>query len=253
LKTSELELKVEGGGITPSGLDVADLATLLVGYKKAILAQAAHDGLPTDIDVVLALKTLQEGSVRVVLEMPRFYDSPVKKISQAIADRDQSRICEDARFRLADATAPFIKRGYSVRFPADCNALPAVVSADSPILKPDAFEVTSATTLYGKVQRVGGAKPSARLQLGDGRFVPIVTDASMMEELGKVIWKDVAVSGDATVNMGTGEIVKIRVKGFEVFSPGDIADSLAELARVVGEQWDPDAADEYLRELRSDE
>lgn len=242
------------GGITPNALDIEDLARLLVYFRRAILAEAAHGGVPIHPKTTIPLVSISEGSVIPTLEFDRIYDPAVKRIEESIATGEHFRLSPRTRRYLHRGSSPLTDQGLSLKFNPGQRGQGPVISSSAPMTVPSKTHVRSPTTLYGKVQRVGGkVSPRGMLTLGDGRTVPVVLSVPLMKELGHEVWEDVGLEGDAVVDLETGAIVRFLAKRRNEYRRVGILQALDELAEAIGGEWDGAAADKYLAEVRKPE
>lgn len=113
------------------------------------------------------------------------------------------------------------------------------------------------TSVYAKIERVGGATKmhcGIRIPRQDRKMVICrVANKQLVQELGKHLYDDVVVCGEATWLRHNWEIQSMRITAIESPKQGSIMQTLDDLYEVGGKAWDEvgDSA-RYLREMREE-
>jgi hypothetical protein len=114
--------------------------------------------------------------------------------------------------------------------------------------------ITSRTSIFGRVERVGGATEMHCALRVAGRVRMVicrVVNADLVRELGRLLYQNVVVSGEATWLRHNWELKTLCIDGFEPPKSGSIRDALRRIREASGDAWDtigdPDA---FLAEMR---
>jgi hypothetical protein len=93
------------------------------------------------------------------------------------------------------------------------------------------------TTLFGEVERVGGAEPKVALRLPDGSSVYCEVTKEQARELGKRLYQPVCVVGTATWRLPTYIIEAFRLHKVTDYEDTPPSVAISELARVLAPHW----------------
>ena len=88
------------------------------------------------------------------------------------------------------------------------------------------------TTLYGKVERVGGVRPRVRLRLSRREVVYGDISEEQSRILGSRLYSDTALRGQATWDANDGSIVYFRVEEILDYERGSVAAAFDELRKA---------------------
>lgn len=251
------EFRLVGGQISPLTLDIGELADLLRAVRDSLAALALGDG-ELEMPFVLGLQEIRMGSVVVALASPtpKQVMPAVSRFNGAIRTADLTGV-PDVMIEGAKRIQSIAKR-YSVKaefFSATATKRPsAVITATTEFRVPAV--VYGETTLFGKVERTGGATaPRVLLRIAERHaLLPCDADESIVRQLGARMYEPVAVFGDATWNAKDHEIRSFRIRRVEPFRHGNtLSQAFDELREAVGPSWDqlPDV-EAFAASLRED-
>ncbi len=128
-------------------------------------------------------------------------------------------------------------------------------------IRPDTYSVVSSqafvtgeTSVYGKIERVGGASNmhcGLRVSNQSRMIICKVVGADLTRELGQYIYQDVMVSGTATWVRRGLFLRSLVIKSYDPPKTGSIADALEAVHKAGGSAWDEiENPQEYLAEMR---
>lgn len=114
------------------------------------------------------------------------------------------------------------------------------------------FFIKGHTTVYGKLIRLGGAKPLVRIELDNGNAISFETSESNARELATHLYKRIGIKGMAKWKKENNELVELRPKEFIKLNDNTLADKMNNLSKHLKPYWDEiENPDEYLLSLRS--
>ena len=109
------------------------------------------------------------------------------------------------------------------------------------------------TSIYAALVRIGGAtEPHCGLRLPDqSRMVFCHVNPNLIREMGKFLYQDIVVGGDATWLRHNWQLKDLKITSFEPPKKGSIRDVLKKLYNAGGAGWDSVAdPDKYISEMR---
>ncbi len=129
---------------------------------------------------------------------------------------------------------------------------PRVLATITPRTTIDPIPLISGTTvLYGRIVRVGGAKPKIRVQTPQGQVISCDVTETLAKEVGSRLYSWVGLKGTAEWRSDTHRIETFRVDSIQAYQETPIADAFADLAEQFGDLFsDIDDVDEYVSTLR---
>lgn len=115
-----------------------------------------------------------------------------------------------------------VKIIYDIHFLTDQLSLSATITKDTEL--PELNYIIGETTLFGKIINVGGRKPKAKIELFDGSLISCDAPENIVIELGKNLYKEVALKGNAKWDSST-----LKVESF----------SITEIETIFDKEKDP--------------
>jgi hypothetical protein len=114
--------------------------------------------------------------------------------------------------------------------------------------------ITGPTSIFGKIERVGGAtEMHCGIHLANQVRMVIcrVATEDLVRQLGRYMYQNVMLSGEATWLRHNWHIKHFKITGFESPKTGSIRDALRRIHDAGGKAWDgiKDPA-KYIKEMR---
>jgi hypothetical protein len=230
--------------MSPETLDIGELGDLLKALRDSIAGLTPIEGEGQEPPpVLLGLGGFSRGSVIAILTspVPEIVEPAISRFNAAIRKGDLTDVPDvsiegvkrilsltkkhevDAQFFGGKAT----KRPSSVITPRTEFRTPAIVSGE--------------TTLYGKVERAGGATAARVLLRIPERhaLLPCDADEQIARELGARMYEWVMVSGDATWNAKDLSLRSFRIRRVDPFDQKtSLVQAFDELRAAVGPAWE---------------
>lgn len=250
----ELDLRMSGEGLRPSTLPAAELGKLLRLLVKAV---KATDPARMEGSEVLSLLSIEEGSAFLNFSIAPVAIAAVLTIGEALASGDMRQLPSESRRWLHGLSKMATRNGWRLELQAGRGldiAGTAEISAERPVPAPRSRRLRGETSVRGRLERVGGAKPKGELRLEpEGTLLFFNVSADLAKRLGECLYRTVGLRGLAEWD-STGSIVRFEAKEVTGYDPDgtDLIEAFRELARLSGHIWDDVDPDAYVRRLRGE-
>lgn len=234
-------IRLTGNGVEPSRVSAGDLAQLLIAAEKIVMSVARQSDQDAPDDMFISLADLQAGSLR----MPFTSNQPERTgaaFKQAIANISNKRF-EDlpgpALEGLRTLTSYTAEREGVTEFWNGSTAEPLLrLYPDFVAQIPRPQYYRGETTLYGKVERLGGVRPRVKLRVSGNQVVYGDITEEQGRLLGLEIFEHVGLAGNATWDARTGEVVYFRVTDILPYKPVSAQEAIAELRAATRGTYD---------------
>jgi hypothetical protein len=122
-------------------------------------------------------------------------------------------------------------------------------------ISPDSLSVSDyiqgETTLYGKVERVGGKTPTVWLRISDSERMICEISESLAIELANYLYQWVSVSGKAKWNVSNYEIESFEITSINKdYQDMPLNEALSHLSQEIGHYYDNIDPVEYVKMIR---
>ena len=250
----------DGDDISPSTLSAHDLAAIISSVETAVVATITPDYEPEDQgeDVKLGLVGIHDGSVELTFAAPllwqKIIEDSFKRVVQFVHDPAGHHLPERAVSALEDLQRRTKRLGSEATFrwkgKQEDTAATLTATTDLTASVPHTRRLSGDTTLYAKVERVGGKKPKVALQPLKGETLYCSVNEDVAKELAKRLYTEVAVRGVATWD-DDGNVVDFKVTGLLKWKPTSNYKAIIGLRNRFGDEYnnieDPTA---YIADLR---
>ena len=253
-----LQIRISGINVSPEMTRAGDLADILKGIEAAIEATARGQGveLPDD-EVSVSLVGVEESSNKLTIAVVSTCVAAAAQISGTVASGEYGEIPRKAHEALYDVSQKSLEREWEVRFEenASLHVRAATISSQNEVpALPAPTVISGTTTIYGHCVRVGGARtPRAELRLGNRRTIDVHLSQELAKELGKILYEEVAITGEATWDAEDWSIRSLEATRIMPYRPTDLLVAFDELADLSKGRWGNVDASEYVRVLRSED
>lgn len=252
-----MSLRFTGGNTVPVTVRARELANLITAIEDAVVSLAQNNAPNNKREELgLALTGVQDKSLGLLLDtlQPTAIRPSFLVLAKAVASQIFSALPIPTLDGLR-AIQSFVKRRDCVaefRI-GDFTTEPiAVITAETRIQ--GVPRLTGTTTLYGRVTRVGGDEPKARIELSSGEKVSCAVTVDMAKELGRRLYDRVGLTGTAVWNAETWGIDGFTVTQIEGYIDRSPATVVKELRDRFGHYFDEiEDADTFVRSLRDDD
>lgn len=249
--------------VTPRTLSLRDLLLVLSRFEESILAVAGIAADEADAQPPpISLLGIEAKCATPSLVVGDSLTEATDRVMQALERRDFSGVPHAAHSAVWKVSALAKVRRWRLRVHKGEWGISRdiVVSELEPVPEPPPLpsrpRVTGPTTLHGVVVSVGGWK-RARVELrATDRRGAMRIDATAPKEiarkLAKRLYDHVAVSGEATWDATTGEVLDFEIREVSEYRRVPARDALAELREAIGDTFDDPTALDRLGKARSD-
>lgn len=244
--------KIDGDNVAPETVELGDLLSLLEDLRLAIFASAVAKGQKRE-DLSLYLTHIEKKCNQLTICES---DSSVVgrlDVEAAIRHRDLSSIPRSGQKPLKRIWSRAVKRQWSFSFNGQ-GEVRAVI--DPKLGMPRESVLREETTLYARILKPGGEDPTVQVQMSNGETRTFdCVDKTIAQQLGKKLYRTVALHGTASWYRGTQELKDFKVRKVGAYDDAlaNPAEAMRELSRIMGHHWKDVDADEYMREERSDD
>jgi len=213
----------ESGEPTKAGVDHSERILRLLDVKSgsAVYNVAAFDGTS-------ALQVLTDTAASIRSPTKSEWGSATISSIQELSEVAKSLGCE-IEFRQADGGKQF-------------GGVIATINATTfGLISASAF-VSGETSVYGKIERVGGAvEMHCGLRLPDHprkMIICRVVGGDLVRELGRYLYQSVIVNGKATWIRSTWQLKRMVITSFEPPKTGSVRNALEQIYEAGGNAWD---------------
>lgn len=130
----------------------------------------------------------------------------------------------------------------------------ATITSETPITTEESLCITGETTLYGKVERIGGKIPKVWLRTSDSEIIVCEISESSAIELAGYLYQWVNVFGKAQWNIANYKIETFEITGINKdYQDMPLNEAFAHLSQEIGHYYDNIDPVEYLKTIRNDD
>ena len=238
--------------VTPDRLDVVDVLTWLKAYRDVLLAVCP---IETSSVPAVALVGIKKGSSRFQIHVAHRLRPAVPIVGRAVLSGDFSPLSATARRALKSLVSGLKTAGHRLELPAVRGRKPLLVGT-TVVDTSESESYSSRTTLYGRINLVGGGRSSAeeggaKLLLGDGTVVRLTGDRTLIKKIATNLYEEVGVEGTASWDATTNIPFEMQVESHIERPSGDAAKAFSRLAHAAGDHCDKVDVADYVASLRS--
>jgi hypothetical protein len=252
------ELKLQGKDLVPSELSVHELTDLLLAIERAVVKTALHSqqGLDED-ETYIALVGVAEGSttLRFTSALPATSNAFLQ-IGNALSSRSYSELPSPAIEALREISDYSEEREAIIGFYSSDNSHPhllAEIRPDVDLKLPLVDVVHGTTTVYGKLTRVGGNPPKARITLLNGEAISCFVSEKLAKRIGNRLYEVIGLSGDAKWDADDYALLSFKAHDIAPYEETTLQQAVKELKESAGSAWqNVKDVNAFIDELRRD-
>ena len=266
----DFAVRLVGPGLRPWAVPMRALTRVLNAVQR--LMEHAEEPPEAELEEVkpedigqqaasLHLLDVVSGSAeyRVAANDPRQAVKTLRETGLSLHNPDGAEWGQELLSPIEDLSSVARSLGCRIEFrnPGKSGAVLATITPDSyDELAKTAF-VRGESSVYGYLERVGGATKlhcGLRLPSQSSKMVicPVATP-ELIRQLGQHVYENVMVSGTVTWFRRTWNVKRIEVTSFEPSKEGSILDTLERIYQAGGKAWDRiDDPDRLLAEMRGE-
>jgi len=113
--------------------------------------------------------------------------------------------------------------------------------------------ISSETTLYGVVKRVGGEPPTVWIQTFYGNHVSCQIDETLAKKLGRFLYTRVGLIGIAKWNVADSSIKTFQIRKMTAYQDTSLSEAFSSLSSDMGHYYNDVDAHKWVSTIRKDE
>lgn len=235
-----LEIRLTGEGMKPTKLKASEVAELISAYENALLRVIERTNPEINLDkVTISLVDIQENSSHFL------FVTNVKSAVFAAAAAINVALTAETTEKLPYKTVESLheiwkftrKKGCATTF-SGAGMPSAIIVPTKPIEITKEFFFESETTIYGTIERVGGAEPKVRIRLDDEQVLYLIIDEAKAKRLAGRLYESIALKGTAKWRKDDRRLEGFTIEEILHFDEGTVVTSLKELGVAIGTHWD---------------
>lgn len=249
-----LKLRFVGDDMNPEKISSNQFAKLITAYENALLyyIEKKHPS-KRDIAFISVVRIKDESeSIFFKPSIEEELFEAANEINYSISHNTITKL----PFKTVQQLEEIQKFVYSKNCVAELNGYENIESAritPTTNLKINRyFFVKGQTTVYGKLIRLGGAKPLVRIELDDGKAISFETTEKNARELASHLYKRIGIKGMAKWKKENYELMELKPQEFIKLNDRTLTEKMNGLAELLKPYWNNiEDPDEYVSALRS--
>ena len=234
-------IRLTGDGVRPHLIPASDLAELLVAAEQTVLALAGREHPEAADELIVGLTNIEDASIsfgftsnhrEVALST---YSELVSSVENRLFKSLPGRSLEGLRTLTRFSRE---HRGHTQFWNGSDTGPLLDLASDYAIDVPAPEYQRGETTLYGKIERVGGVRPRVRLRVSQREVVYGDISEDQSRTLGARLYSDTALRGQATWDANDGSVVYFRVDEILDYERGSVTATFEELRAAAGSAFD---------------
>ena len=240
-----LEVRFEGGNISPDKILVPDLALVIRAVQRLAAGQLPDDSASLPEEEKLRLVRIRRGSARYALagSSRAVVGANLRILGDVIQHPDQ--IGENDYVlhpvHALSHTAAKLECKISIREPGSGGVVLARIGPETYGDLSKSILIAGHTEFGGKVERVGGATKSRcglRVAFQKRMLICRVPNTAVARTLGENLYKRVVVSGEAAWIRTTWRVYAFRIETVRPLREGSLFDKIEAIRQAGGSDWD---------------
>lgn len=248
------EFRIVGNELTPETLRLTDLAAVIAELEKAIAPVISRDSPEVAENVIISLKSVEDGSAKLKLFSRNFVAAQAAFIVLALAVKEKTfaKLPEESVKSLHSLRQLSRKKNWTFEFRKDPRRkLPLAQITPLSSIEQASRTIKGFTTVYGQIIRTGGIQPKVLIQLLDGSLLSCDVEKTMAISLGSRLYASGRFNGEATWDLEAGyRMTDFRITQASDFVQASIQQAFAGLSQQIGEYFRDVDPDEYASNQR---
>jgi hypothetical protein len=205
---------------------------------------------------IVGLVQIEKGSARLAFSSSQksLAKDSFEEVSTAVAQKKVYKLPSEAAEEVNKIVDFSKRRGCVVEFRPDVQKAPtAFIHPDTDFGVPEKQTIASDSVAFGKLERIGGARPMARIRISEHEAISCSLSFDLAKSLAAKLYEHVGLTGRATWNTETWSLISFDVHSITQYEGGSIKEAFRELADAAGDAWtDIEDVKGYIRSLRED-
>lgn len=230
------------------------MAELIIAAERTILGIARRDNPDSAESLLVAISEIKDASIGFGLTSnhPQSISNAYRELVSATENRLFRSLPAQSLEGLRTLTQFARERKGHTQFWNGSSGQPLLdLPPDFAIEVPSPEYQRGETTLYGKIERVGGVKPRVRLRVWENEVVYGEISEEQGRVLGSKLYSQTALRGQATWDATDGSVVYFRVDEILNYKPGKASRAFEELKEASQGAFDQiEDVDLFVRRIR---
>ncbi|MCW8138040.1 MAG: hypothetical protein KIT58_03955 [Planctomycetota bacterium] len=264
----QLSIEIEGATpdviVTPANVPFRALFEVLEAFADAILAAAIEvdDSAREELADRISLVAVEHGSAKPAVSFPEILERATDRVLECVETRDFSRLSVEVNRAMRRVSVLAIARRWNLKARRRGwreDDPPVEISETSPVpeppVPPTPVLLHGETVLYGKVIAVGGdrAVKVTIKPLNASSQVSSPCDEKLACEFAQRLFQVVGVSGVATWDAHTLELLEFEARGLTDYRDTGTGDAFRRLREAAAGAFDSDEVLSKIKALRDGE
>lgn len=251
-----LELKFDGGGINPAIVKPSEIAQLVDSFERAIVAVIQQYNPEINTDAVLfSFDTINNESLDLRFTLRKVNSIVVSSyllITTSISTGDYSKLDNTAISSLR-VFPKFSKKYDCIGYFNRNKETLTTFNANTDISLNKSRTIKGETTIYGQLIDAGGEKPNVHIKINGDYILIFDTSELNAKKLAQKLYEKVGLTGLATWDADTYEILSFKLNDILDYSPGNTSKAINQLKGISSGFWDKfDTNDDINNQLLRD-
>ena len=237
-----IEIKLSGEGITPDKIRAKDLAEVITSFEEGMIPLLLRKTPNLNLDeLVIGLVEVEAGSVklRFVSSMVEITLASFLIFTDSIANNNFEQLPVKSIESVQRLTTCAKKYNCNIDFrshPESSKPL-AQITPNTEIAIPENRLVKGQSTIYGRIERVGGKDPSVMITALNGQTIYCKVKMDFAKKLGTKLYSLVGLIGNSRWNLDDYTIESFEITGLLNYEDTPITDAISELSKTIGKYW----------------
>ena len=241
-------LKFHGDGIHPDSFSAKELGNILIKIEDSVKAIIDENYPKSDPEkCFISLVGVADESESLAIKA---FGQP--DIELAFTDFGQS-FNNDSYINLPYKAYTGVRHLHSVVQSKRCDLVVVhrkqnlgELSYNIELKKPDDYLIRINTTIFGKLQKIGGKKPRLWIELDNGKTVSLKLTKEQASALKNRLYETISLKGSAKWNPLNDGLSSFLLSDITNYTPGYVLTGIRELREITSGVWDNFNTDEEI-------
>lgn len=248
-----LKIRFFGEGIHPNTIRASDLAEALMAYEESLLIILSKIH-PNIKDAYISLDKVKDESATYIAEPSVKLEliESASVLNNAIAEGTLN----EWPVKIIENLKVIQKVSKKYNGQAELNGSPkvrkVVINHETNLEVDETFFIQGNTTIYGKIERVGGTDPAIRLKLDNGKSITVRVKEKDAKIAASKIYERVGMKGVGKWYKSTKDLESFKLKEFIMLTNTPLEERMSKLSELLYPYWkDIENPDTHISNLRN--
>ena len=236
-----MQITLSGKDITPANIRARDLADIIISVEESLTSIILKQNPATDPEqLVIGLVDIETGStkLRFSSQLPQLALSAFVALTTSISNNDYTSLPASS-VRAIQKISDFAKKRQCIaafEVPSDTSHS-ARITPDSVIDFPENAFISGETTVYGKIERVGGATPKVVIRTGENKSISCAVSEELAKNLAQRLYSWMGMRGTGTWSTEDYTMEEFNIEEISTYEDQPLEKSINELSSLIGKYW----------------